>query len=184
MGFCRNWLEGTCYLLVQEFCSALFAEFLATASTHLVMPTAVSELTEKNPFSNFLWRRGPLFWLSASSQSFGLFLPPPSPPVMLFIWATIMTSISPSLSNRLQSAGSPRPSFWPGFVTSFNRQAKELTFIPIPPLTVNLWGPLIQTQKGRGNWSYLSPLKSITSDTIKWSTHYSQLGSLNAIEWF
>ena len=45
--FCRNWLEGTRYLLVQEFCSALFPEFLAPVSTHLVTPTAVPELTEK-----------------------------------------------------------------------------------------------------------------------------------------
>ena len=42
--------------------------------------------------------------------------------------------LCPTLS---QSVGSSWLSFWPGFVTSFNRQAEELTYIPIPLLTVN-----------------------------------------------
>ena len=75
--FSRNWLEGTCYLLVLEFCSALFPEFLATASTHLVTPIAVQELSEKKSFFQFsltkrtsfsalgLW---PIIWLLSYSS--------------------------------------------------------------------------------------------------------------------
>ena len=66
-----------------------------------------------------------------------------------------------------QSVGSSWLSFWPGFLTSFNRQAKELTYIPIPLLTVNLWGLLIQTRRGRRNWSYLSPLSGRPRDNVK-----------------
>ena len=84
---------------------------------------------------------------------------------MRFIQATILTSVSPSLSTWSQSVGSSWLSFWPGFVTSFNRQPEELTYIPMPLLTVNLWGLLIQTRKGRGNWSYLSPLSGRPHDT-------------------
>ena len=164
MVFCRNWLEGTRYLLVQEFCSALFREFLAPVSTHLVTSTAVPELTEKKFFFPISFDEEDLFFgfrpLANHLASFFLL----HPPVMLFIRATIMTSIFPSLSNRSQSVGSPWLSFWPGFVTSFNRQAEELIFIPIPPLTVNLWGLLIQTQRGRGNWSYLASLSGIPRD--------------------
>ena len=50
--FSRNWLEGTCYLLVQEFCSAL-SGVSATASTHLVSPTAVPELNGNRAQSFF-----------------------------------------------------------------------------------------------------------------------------------
>ena len=78
----------------------------------------------------------------------------------------IQTSVSPSLSIRSQNVGSSWLSFWPGFVTSFNRQAEELTFIPIPLLTVNLWGLLIQTRRSRENWSYISPLRGRPRDTL------------------
>ena len=79
---------------------------------------------------------------------------------MLFIRATILTSKSPSLSTRSQSVDISLLSFWPGFVTSFNRLTEELTYI----LYSSFNGLLIQTRRGRGNWSYLSPLSGRLRD--------------------
>ena len=123
--------------------------------------TATSVLKTEILFPYFLWRKGHYFRLI-----WPLRLPPP-PLVMLFIRATILTSVSPSLSIRSQSVSSSWLSFWPGFVTSFNRQAEELTCIPIPLLTVNLRGLLIQTRRGRWNCSYLSPLSGRPHDNMK-----------------
>ena len=84
-----------------------------------------------------------------------------------------MTSMSPSLSTRSQSVscswfhseldpllpstGWPRS--WPTFL--------------IPLLTVNLWDMFIQTRRGRGNWSYLSPLSGRQRGTIPSKNSFS-----------
>ena len=154
----------------------------ATVSIHLVTPTAVLKVT------SFHGRACAEFWHQINTSSHGDLRPKNWHTFSLFdekgttsgirVLANHLASFSflhlplscyslgllywplyPLLCpTRSQSVGSSWLSFWPGFVAPFNRQTEELTYIPIPLLTVNLWGLLIQTRRGRGNWSYLSPL--------------------------
>ena len=82
---------------------------------------------------------------------------------MLFIRATILTSMSPSPSTRSQSVDISWLSFWPGFVTSFNRQSEELIYIPYSSFNGQSLGP-VKTRRGRENWSYLAPLSGRPRD--------------------
>ena len=73
-----------------------------------------------------------------------------SPPhlVMLSFRATILTTMSPSPSTRSQSVVGSWLSFWPGFVTSFNRQAEELTYIPYSSFNGQSLGPVNSNTEG------------------------------------
>ena len=98
-------------------------------------------------------------------------------PVMRFIRATIMTSISPSLSNQLGLWSADSLTYiLTGFVTLGTRNWP----VPIPLLTVNLWGQLIQTRRDRGKWSYLVTLQKmvvILSHSSFRKTHKSSIFS-------
>ena len=76
---------------------------------------------------------------------------------MLFIRATILT-MSTSPSTQSQSVNISWLSFWPGFVTSFNRQADELIYIPYSSFNGQSLGLVNSNTEGSGK--LISPLCS------------------------
>ena len=85
-----------------------------------------------------------IFFLTLSGDSFGLL----SWPLCPLLYPT-----------RSQSVNISWLSFWPGFVTSAERNWP--TFL-IPLLTVNLWGLSIQTRRCRGKFLFLSSQRQTT----------------------
>ena len=148
-GFCTAWLEDTRYLLVQNsFCFSpefwrqfqyiLSCQMLSWNAALLLHPEFWHEITHlvtathvlKTPFffpisadekgaSGFRVLANHLasfFFLTLSGYSFGL-----------LSWSLCPFSTQPTWGYGVQIA-------WPWFVTSFNRQAEELTYIPYSSL--------------------------------------------------
>ena len=185
--FCRIWREGTCYLL-SKILSALPRSFGNSFNTschadcclrtqlfsrarylgvfwHQVSTSSHSDLRPKKLNSLSLFpltkrvllpalRLRPIIWLSPP-------LPPPPPPPPVVLTNDLHSLLRPTKLG-LWSADI-LTYILTGFVTSFNRLTtrNSLSFI----FLFYLCGLLIQTQKGRGKWSYYSPLSGIPRDS-------------------
>ena len=155
VAFCRSWLEGTCYLLSKDSVPLFPQSGLETDLfiRRFLSPNwkALSLFPLTKRVLLLALRLRPIIWLLH---------PPPPHPVML------LNDLHSFSVHRSWSAGSPYL-FILTWIRYFIQQAgcEELTFIHIPLLTVNLWGQLVLTQKGRGNWSYFSSLSGIPRHT-------------------
>ena len=145
--FCRTRLEGTCYLLSKD-------------SVPLFPRSGLETDLFIRRFQSPNWKSFSQFPLSKRTYFSALRLWP---------------IICPLSSSSSSSTSSGHAAQWPAFPSPFTRSQvmecrqpsafiltwiryfvqqagrEELTFIHIPLLTVNLWGLLVQTPKGKGN---------------------------------
>ena len=156
--FCRTWLEGTCYLLSKDsvplfppgagwkptslsvdFCPQ--TEFFIPISSYEKSTTSGAKASANHlaPFS--------------SSTGHGTQWPTfPSPPTRSQVAECKQPlAFHSDLDSLLRSRGWPRGIYLHSY-PSFNGQSLAL---------------LVQTQKGRGNWSYFSPFSGIPRHNMK-----------------
>ena len=121
-GILQNLAEGAFLISsVQRFCSTLSRSLAKSAS---ISCQCLSRT--KDPFPNFLWRKGIIFGAKGSGQSFGFFF------FFYFLRSCYYSDLNSLLcptDYRSWSAGSFWPSFWPGFVTDHGVRVIWLSFI-------------------------------------------------------